>query len=73
MLLSSEVCAKKIVPYSELMIFIKYEDNGYCFMHHTQGNIIFHSTHPIFDEGLFPNTSTLMHKSTNYMISYWTK
>jgi len=22
-------------------------------MHHTQGNIIFHSTHPIFDEALF--------------------
>jgi len=36
------------------MIFIGYEDNGYRFMHHTQGNVIFHSTQAIFDEGHFP-------------------
>jgi len=46
-----EVYANKL--YSELMIFIRYEDNGYCFMHHTQGNIIFHFIHAIFDERLF--------------------
>ena len=40
--------------YSELMIFIGYEDNRYCFICHIQGNIIFHSTHAIFDERLFP-------------------
>jgi len=36
------------------MIFIGYEDNGYRFIHHTQGNIIFYSTQAIFDEGHFP-------------------
>ena len=36
------------------MIFIEYENNRYCFIHHTQGNTIFHSTYTIFDEGLFP-------------------
>ena len=41
------------MPCSELMIFIGYEDNRYCFMHHTQENIIFYSTHAIFDERLF--------------------
>ena len=35
------------------MILIRYEDNGYCFMHHTQGDIIFCSTHAIFDKRLF--------------------
>ena len=54
MFLSNEVCTNKLVPYSKLMIFIRYEDNGYCFMYHTQENIIFHSTHTIFDKGLFP-------------------
>jgi len=36
------------------MIFIEYENNSYRFIHHTQGNIIFHSTQAIFDEGHFP-------------------
>jgi len=36
------------------MIFIGYEDNGYRFIHHTQGNVIFRSTQAIFDEGHFP-------------------
>jgi len=31
-----------------------YEDNGYRFIHHTQGNVIFYSTQAIFDEGHFP-------------------
>ena len=35
---------------SKLMIFIRYENNGYCFI---QENIIFHFTYAIFDEGLF--------------------
>ena len=52
--LPSEVYANKLVLYSELMIFIGYEDNRYCFICHIQGNIIFHSTHAIFDERLFP-------------------
>jgi len=39
---------------SELMIFIGYEDNGYRFIHYTQGNVIFHSTQAIFDKGHFP-------------------
>jgi len=36
------------------MIFIGYEDNGYRFIHYTQGNVIFHSTQAIFDEEHFP-------------------
>ena len=36
------------------MIFIGYEDNGYRFIRHTQGNAIFRSTQAIFDEGHFP-------------------
>ena len=51
--LPSEVYANKLVLYSELMIFIRYEDNKYCFICHIQENIIFHSTHAIFDERLF--------------------
>jgi len=41
------------MPNSELIIFIEYEDNGYCFMYYTQGNIISHSTHAIFGEETF--------------------
>jgi len=52
--LPNEVGANKLTPRSELMIFIGYEDNGYRFIYHTQGNIIFHSTQAIFDEGHFP-------------------
>ena len=51
--LPSEVYANKLVLYSELMIFIGYKDNIYCFICHIQGNIIFHSTHAIFNERLF--------------------
>jgi len=36
------------------MIFIGYKDNSYRFIHHTQENVIFHSTQAIFDEGHFP-------------------
>jgi len=42
------------VLYSELIIFIGYENNEYCFICHTQGNIIFHSIYTIFDKELFP-------------------
>ena len=52
--LPSVVCPNKLVPYSKLIIFIGYEDNSYHFIYYKQGNIIFHSTHVIFDEGLFP-------------------
>jgi len=51
--LSSEVHANKLISHSELMIFIGYKNNRYHFMCYTQGNIIFHSTHAIFDEGNF--------------------
>ena len=40
--------------YSGLMIFIRYEDNSYCFICYIQENIIFYSTHAIFDKKLFP-------------------
>ena len=52
--LPSEVHTNKLTPRSELMVFIGYEDNGYRFIRHTQGNVIFCSTQAIFDEGLFP-------------------
>ena len=51
--LSSKVYANKLPPYSEFMIFIKYENNGYCFICHIQGNIIFYFIHTIFDKKLF--------------------
>jgi len=54
MYLPNEVCANKLTPCSELMIFIGYKDNSYRFIHHTQGNVIFRSTQAIFDEGHFP-------------------
>ena len=54
MYLPSEVRANKLTLRSELMIFIGYEDNGYRFIRHTQGNAIFPSTQAIFDEGHFP-------------------
>ena len=50
--LPSKVHANKIVLYSELMVFIGYKNNGYCFICYIQGNIIFHSTHTIFDKEL---------------------
>ena len=54
MFLPSEVDTNKLTLYSELIIFIGYEDNRYHFMCYRQENIIFHSTHAIFDERLFP-------------------
>jgi len=53
MYLPNEVHANKLILCSELMIFIGYEDNSYRFIHHTQGNVIFHSTQAIFDKGYF--------------------
>jgi len=55
--LSSEVY-DKLVLYSELMMFIRYENN--CFMCHIQENIIFCFTHAVFDEELFLNVLTLI-------------
>ena len=40
--------------YSGLIIFIGYENNEYCFICHTQENIIFYSIYTIFDKKLFP-------------------
>ena len=54
MFLSTKVCANKLVPHSELIIFIRYNDNGYCFIYHIQGNIIFHLTDAIFNKEFFP-------------------
>ena len=59
--LPTEIYTKKLVSHSKLIIFIAYEDNGYYFMWHTQGNIIFHSIHVIFDKELFS-------KCTNFYI-----
>ena len=54
MYLPNEVRANKLTLRSELMIFIGYENNGYRFICHTQGNVIFCSTQAIFDKGHFP-------------------
>jgi len=54
MYLPSEVHANKLIPRSELMIFIGYENNSYRFIRHTQENVIFRSTQAIFDEEHFP-------------------
>jgi len=52
--LSNKVHANKLILCSKLMIFIGYEDNGYRFICHIQGNVIFCSTQAIFNEGHFP-------------------
>ena len=54
MYLPNEVHTNKLVPYSELMIFIEYEDNGYCFIYYTQENDIFYSIYAIFNKKFFP-------------------
>ena len=54
MFFSIEIHANKLASYSELIIFIGYKDNGYCFMYYTQGNIIFCSIYAIFDKRPFP-------------------
>jgi len=51
--LSNKVCANKLVPYSELIIFIRYNENGYCFICHIQENIIFHPIDAIFNKEFF--------------------
>jgi len=51
--LPNEVDINKLALYSELIIFIGYKNNGYCFICYIQGNIIFCSTHPIFNKELF--------------------
>jgi len=53
MYLFNEVCTNKLVLCSELMIFIKYENNSYHFICYVQQNVIFCSTHTIFDEEFF--------------------
>ena len=52
-LIPTEIHANKLAPYSKLIIFIGYEDNGYHFIHHIQENTIFCSKYAIFDEELF--------------------
>ena len=56
--LPNKVHANKLTLYSELIIFIGYKDNGYRFIYHTQGNVIFCSTQAIFDEGHFSRCSS---------------
>jgi len=54
------------------MIFIGYENNGYCFIHHIQENIIFCSTHAIFDERSFTkytDSYAKEHKSYNKLLN----
>ena len=51
--LLSKVHTNKLVLHFELIIFFRYKDNGYCFIYHTQENIILCSIHAIFDEKLF--------------------
>ena len=60
-----EICANKLILHSELIIFIRYKNNEYYFICHTQGNIIFYFIHAIFDERLFSkytNSYTKEHK-----------
>jgi len=65
--LPSEICANKLALYSKLIIFIRYKDNGYCFICYIQGNVIFCSTHVIFDEELFSKcTDSLLKKHKLY-------
>ena len=52
--LSSEFCANKLALYFELMIFIRYKNNSYCFIYHIQGSIIFYFIHAIFNKEIFP-------------------
>jgi len=54
------------------MIFIRYKNIGYCFMHHTQKNVIFYSTHTIFNEEFFSkytNSYVKEHKSYNKLLN----
>ena len=63
-----EICANKLVPHSELMIFIGYENNKYCFIYYTQENTIFYS---IFDKRLFSrytNSYTKEYKLYNELL-----
>ena len=69
--LLTKVCANKLAPYSELMIFIRCEDNGYCFMYYTQENFIFCSTYAIFDKEFFSkctNSYTKEYKLYNKLL-----
>jgi len=68
----SKVHANKLVLYSKVMIFIGYKGNGYCFMCYTQGNIIFHSIHAIFDKKIFPkytDSHAKKHKLYNKLLN----
>ena len=53
MFLPNKVCTNKLVLRSQLLIFIGYENNSYCFMCYIQENIIFFSIHIIFDKEIF--------------------
>ena len=71
MFLFKEFCANKLVLHSELIIFIGYKNNSYCFICYTQGNIIFHSIYAIFDEELSPkytDSHTKKHKLYNKLL-----
>ena len=69
--LSSKLHTNKLTLYSELMIFIRYKDNGYCFIYYTLGNIILCSIYAIFDKELFSqytNSHTKEHKLYNKLL-----
>jgi len=69
--LSIGIHANKLALHSELMIFIGYKNNKYCFIYYTQENTIFHSTYAIFDEGLFlecTNSHAKEHKLYNELL-----
>ena len=71
MFLSKEFCANKLVLHSELIIFIGYKDNSYCFICYIQENIIFHSIHVIFDEELsskYTDSHIKKHKLYNKLL-----
>ena len=67
MYLPNEVRVNKLTSRSELIISIGYEDNGYRFIHYTQGNVIFRSTQAIFNEGHFPRCP-LSHPESKHLL-----
>ena len=53
MFFPDKIHINKLMPHSELIIFVKYENNGYYFIYHIQENVILCFTHAIFNEKFF--------------------
>ena len=70
MFLPNKFHINKLVPCSELMIFIGYKYNGYCFIYYIQRNVIFYSTHIIFNKEFFSKYTGSYIKNINYIINY---